>query len=62
MNNLKEFWKINRNKLGDMAENKNACKALTMTYNNMGVINKKEGKRSQAIKYLKMVLEIEEEM
>ena len=41
VNNLQEFWKINRSKLGDMYENIDLCRAFTMTYNNLGVLNKK---------------------
>ena len=45
-----------------MLQNTTVCKALTTTYNNLGVFYKSQGKTNLAIKYLKQVLEIEQEM
>lgn len=42
-----------------MLQNTTVCKALTTTYNNLGVFYKSQGKTNLAIKYLKQVLEIE---
>lgn len=72
--NLKQYWYFNQKELGDLLSNLNACKAITTTYNNLGVFYKqyikiknsffhfRQGKTNQAIKYLKQVLELEQEM
>jgi len=41
VDNLKKAWYLNQRELGDMLSNLNACKALTSTYNNLGVYHKK---------------------
>ncbi len=38
--NLKQYWYFNQKDLGDMLSNTIACKALTTTYNNLGVYHK----------------------
>ena len=43
-------------------EHVDSCRAMTMTYNNLGVFHKQNFKQNIAIKYLKMVVEIEGEM
>lgn len=37
---FKEFWYFNRKHLGDLLNNTLACKALTTTFNNIGVFYK----------------------
>ncbi|CDW76655.1 tpr domain containing protein [Stylonychia lemnae] len=60
--NLRHIWYQQQKELGDMLTNTYACKAFTTTYNNLGVFYKSQGKTNLAIKYLKQVLEIEQEM
>lgn len=38
--NLKQYWYFNQKDLGDMLSNTYACKAMTSTYNNLGVYHK----------------------
>ncbi len=38
--NVKSYWYHNQKDLGDMLSNLNACKAITTTYNNLGVFFK----------------------
>ena len=45
-----------------MMEHVDSCRAMTMTYNNLGVFHKQNFKQNIAIKYLKMVVDIEGEM
>eukprot|EP00347_Sterkiella_histriomuscorum_P011207 403373338 len=59
---LKQYWYFKQKELGDMLSNNTVCKAFTTTYNNLGVFHKQSGKTNLAIKYLKQVLEIEQEM
>lgn len=61
-NQMKAMWMLNTDKLGPMHEHIEASRCLTMTYNNLGVYFKQEKKENVAIKYLKKVVEIEEQM
>ena len=61
-NQLKALWTVNTDKLGPLANNIEVCRCLTMTYNNLGVLNKQDFKNNVAIRYLKRVLELEAQM
>jgi len=46
--------------LGDILENKEAYKCITLTLNNLGLINKMKFNYQNAVKFFKETLEIEE--
>lgn len=57
---LKRFWALNRQMLGDMLECKEAYKCITLTLNNLGLNNKFKGNFSESLRYFKQTLVIEE--
>ena len=59
---FKAWWYEHREQLGDLMVYTDAVRTQTMTYNNLGVYFKMLKKHNQAIKYLKQVLSIEQEM
>jgi len=56
---LKKDWYENSAILGDLLGYTDAVRAMTMTYNNLGVYYKMQKQFNQSIKYMKMTLEIE---
>ena len=44
VNQLKSLWQQNKKDLGDMLEHIDSCRAMTMTYNNLGVYYKQNFK------------------
>ena len=44
VNELKSLWQQNKKDLGDMLEHIDSCRAMTMTYNNLGVFYKQNFK------------------
>ena len=41
---LKSYWVKHKKELGDMMEHIDSCRAMTMTYNNLGVYHKQNFK------------------
>lgn len=61
-NKLKATWVLNTEKLGPMSKNLVASRSLIMTYNNLSVYYKQQLKEQVAIRYLKKVCTLQEQM
>ena len=56
---FRKFWYLNSKQLGDILEKKEAYKIITLTLNNLGLLNKLKKNFTNAVKYFKETLEIE---